>query len=103
MKKTQPLLVQELPKGGNPYFWLPERVPHCPKAACRRAGRCVRPRIIEGRWPYGWSSCPLLTDDEWVPWAKVTFALLKKRLWELDEAKLAAQREAERQAKRRRR
>lgn len=103
MKKTLPPIVQEIPEGCNPVVWVRERVPRCASAACRRARRCVRPRVIEGRWPYGWRSCPLLTNEEWEPWAKDTMELMRQRLWALEEAKLAAEREAEREAKRRRR
>jgi hypothetical protein len=108
MKKPQPPIVEEWPgndawdKGHRPYVWVPARVPRCLSHACRRTGRCVRPRLIEGRPPPRWPSCPLVTDEEWALWGKEVYLAIERRLWELDEAAMAARQDAERAARRRR-
>lgn len=63
------LVVQEFRKGRWPHLWVPERVPDCPQRACRRARKCLRPEMVEGRPFPNWPSCPLVTNDEWAVWS----------------------------------
>ncbi|HEX2257133.1 MAG TPA: hypothetical protein VHG92_10635 [Afifellaceae bacterium] len=68
MTKRPKPIVEAFSQEDLPYFWVPARVPRCPHAACRRAGKCVRPRLIVGRPRPDWPSCPLVSDREWAAW-----------------------------------
>jgi hypothetical protein len=82
MKKKGTMMhrVEEFPEGGPPYFWIPARVPDCPHAACRRARRCVRPRIVARRPPPRVPSCPLVTHGEWAIWVKMVYPRIRHLL-----------------------
>jgi hypothetical protein len=93
--KKRAVLIEVFPQEGHPYFWFPHRVPQCPQKACRRAGRCVRPRMVEGRGPPRWPSCPLVTDREWAVWGREIYLAMQKILARGPRAKEAGEAEAD--------
>jgi hypothetical protein len=72
--------VEEFPKDAPPYFWIPARVLDCRHAACRRARRCVRPRLVERRPPPRIPSCPLVTHGEWAVWVGMVYPRIRHLL-----------------------
>jgi hypothetical protein len=93
--------LEAWPEGRFPYLWHPERVRRCPRTACRRARRCLRPEKIARPQPYESPSCPLITDEEWHTWGVAVLRTLK-RLHEKQCAEEQAAIDAERAAKRHR-
>jgi hypothetical protein len=91
--------TEERPKPGFPYIWSPARLARCPRTACRRAARCVRPEMVEGRGPPNWPSCPLVTDEEWSVWGTALLRIMlrrQKERWAEEEAVMRAEQEARR-------